>query len=356
MNYSYINKIKSIQTNPAVTIYMNTNRTFPENNQDSIKLKNLISEAEKRLIREEGKNEAVQIINKLKDFASEINHNYNLDSLIVFVSSDFFEFIRLPVKVKDNVIIDDKFATKILIRSMLQTENYYIICISRKIVRLIDAINDTVVAEINDGTFPFRNDSYIDSDDIRKAWASTNDNLVKEFFNKADKLFQNYYLKNPMPLVIAGDVRNISFYNEIANKKEIIIGHIEGSFDNNKANEIVKQTSEVINKYILDKQENAIEELAAAKKEQKLLVDLKDIYLAAKEGKGLKLLVEKNYFQPAIVENNVLILKDDPAEPGVTDDIINEIIDFVIQFGGSVMFLQIDQMKDYNKIALVTRY
>ena len=81
MNYSYINKIKGIQANPAVTIYMNTNRTFPENNRDSINLKNLISEAEKRIISEYGKNESIQIIKKLKDFASKIDHNYNLDSL-----------------------------------------------------------------------------------------------------------------------------------------------------------------------------------------------------------------------------------------------------------------------------------
>jgi len=61
MNYTHINKIKSVRANPAVTIYMNTYRTFPENNQDSIKLKNLINEAGKRLISEHGKSEAEQI-------------------------------------------------------------------------------------------------------------------------------------------------------------------------------------------------------------------------------------------------------------------------------------------------------
>ena len=356
MNYTYISKIKNVEANPAVTIYMNTNRTFPENNQDSINLKNLISEAEKRIINEYGKKESIQISEKLKEFVSEIDHNYNLDSLIIFVSSDFLEFIRLPVKVKDNVIIDDKFATKPLIRSMLQTENYYILCLSRKTVRLIEAINDSVVTEINDTSFPFQNESYIDSDDIKKAWASTYDNHAKEFFNKADKLFKHYHNKNPKPVILAGDGRNISYYKEVADNKNIIIGYIEGNFDDTKNHEIVKQASKVIDKYILDKQEKAIEELALAQKEQKLLLDLNDIYRAAKEGKGSKLLVEKNYFQPAIVENNVLTLKDDSTEPSVTDDIINEIIDFVIQFNGSVVFVLVDQMKDYNKIALITRY
>jgi len=356
MNYSYINKIKGLQANPAVTIYMNTNRTFPENNRDSINLKNLISEAEKRIIKEYGKKESIQIIKKLKDFASEIDHNYNLDSLIIFVSSDFLEFIRLPVKVKDNVIIDDKFATKPLIRSMLQTENYYILCISRKTIRLIEAINDSVVTEINDTSFPFQNESFIDSDDIKKAWASTYDNHAKEFFNKADKLFKHYHNKNPKPVILAGDGRNISYYKEVADNKKIIIGYIEGNFDATKNHEIVKQAYSVIVKFIKDEQEKSIEEIAVAQKEQKLLVDLNDIYQAVRAGNGLKLFVEKNYFQPAVIENDVITLKDDPSEPGVTDDIINEIIDLLIQSKGNIMFLENNQLKEYNKIALITRY
>lgn len=356
MNYSKIKEIKNIKANPAVTIYLNTHRTFPDNSKDNIKLKNSIAEVEKRLLNEYSKVETNKIIKKLRDLAEDIDPNYNLDSLIIFVSQNFAEFFRLPIKVKDNVILNNKFATKVLIRSMLQTEDYYILCISRKIIRLIDAINDSVVAEITDGTFPIRNESYIDSDDIRKSWGNIYDNHAKEFFNKADKQFNNYYNRNPKPVVLAGDARNISYYKEIADNKNIIIGYIEGNFDNTKNHEIVKQAYNVIIKFVKDEQEKAIEELALAQKEQKLMVDLNDIYRTVKEGNGLKLYVEKNYFQPAIIENDVITLKNNPAESGVIDDIVNEIIDLVIQFGGSVMFLQIDQLKEYNKIALVTRY
>ena len=254
---------------PAYTVY------------DDGMLKNLINEAGKRLISEHGKNEAEQIIKKLKDFASEIDHNYNLDSLVIFVSSDFFEFIRLPVKVKDSVIIDDKFAAKSLLRSMLQTKNYYIICLSRKIVRIIEAVNDTAVAEINDGSFPLKNDAYIDSDDVRKSWASTTDNYAKEFFHKADKLFKVYYGKNPKPVILAGDVRNICYYKEITDKRDVFIGYIVGNYDNLKAHEIVKHARSIIDNFIRDEQGKAIEELALAKKEKKLLLGINDIYLAA---------------------------------------------------------------------------
>jgi hypothetical protein len=356
MNLAYINKIRSIHSNPAVTIYMNTNRTFPDNSQDSISLKNMISEVETRLKNESKINESNLILKKLKEFASEINHNYNLDSLIIFVSHDFFEFIRLPVKVTDNVIIGGKFSIKILIRSLLQTEDYYVLCLSRKTIRIIEAVNEFAVTEIEDGVFPLNNDSYLETDDIRKAWASTKDNYAKEFFIKADKLFNGYYNRNPKPVVLAGDIRNISYFKEITDSKNIIIGEIEGNFDDSKPHEVVENAFSVVSKFVLDGQKKAMEELNIAKKEQKLLVDISDIYTAAKEGRGFKLFVEKNYSQPAKIENEKIVLKDNPAGSDVIDDIINEIIDLVIKAKGIVMFMEVNQLSGYNKIALIKRY
>lgn len=355
MNYTLINRIKEVKESPAVTIYMNTNRSFPENNKDSINLKNLITKVGKRIQMEYGQSESALIIRKLKEFATDIDHKYNLDSLIIFVSPDFLEFIRLPLIVRDNVFIADKFSTKVLLRCLLQTRSYYVFCLSRKVVRLIEAINDGVVSEINDSNFPIENKSYLESDDIKKAWANVYDNHAKEFFNKADKLF-NDYNKDKKPLLLAGDVRNISYYKEIADNKNIIIGHIEGNYDETKAHEIVKQAFGVVVNNVFQEQEKALKELDAAKKEQKLLTDIHDIYTAAKEGRGLKLFVEKNYVQPAKIENGNIILKDNPSGPEIIDDVINEIIEFIVDKNGEVLFLDVNKLMSYNKIALVTRY
>lgn len=357
MERTFIKKIKSIKANPAVTIYMKTNRTFPENSKDIINLKNLIVETEKRLKKEYNEDVAKQIIKKLKDFASGIDHNYNLDSMIIFVSSDFIEFVRLPVKVKNNVIIDNKFATKVLIRALLQSENYYVMCISRKIIRLIEAVNDTAVNEINDGTFPIQNESYVDTDDIRKAWGNIYDNYAKEFFSKADKQFTKYYKINPRPLVLAGDIRNISYYKEITRNKNNVIGQIEGNYDNTKDHEIAKRAYEtVIKPYSNQVQEKFLEEINVALKENKLLVDINDIYNAARDGKGFKLFVEKNYVQPVKIENNRILLKDNPTGSDVIDDVVNEIIDLVNKSKGNVMFMNPNQLKEFNKIVLISRY
>ncbi|MEZ4689268.1 MAG: hypothetical protein R3A12_03450 [Ignavibacteria bacterium] len=47
---------------PCVTISMNTHRTHPDNDQDVIQLKNLLKEAEERVINEFGKKTAEYLL------------------------------------------------------------------------------------------------------------------------------------------------------------------------------------------------------------------------------------------------------------------------------------------------------
>ncbi len=321
MNNSYINKIKNLRGNPSVTICMNTHRTFPDNSRDSITLKNLISEACSRIENEYGKDDSV----------------------------------KLPVKVKDNIMVGDKFAVKVLLRSILQTENYYILCLSRKVIRLIEAVNEYVVSEINDGAFPLINDSYLEQDDIRKSWSNIHDRYAGEFFKKGERLFRNYYVKKSLPVILAGDGRNISYYRKASGNREIT-GILEGNYDDVKANEIAQSSYAVLSSRKNDEENKTLSELESAAKEHRLLLDINDIYRALKEGNCLMLIAEKNYYQPCVIENNTVLLKDDPAEPGVLDDIVSEFINMALDSNCRIIFCGPGRINDINRIALITRY
>ena len=52
MKRSELKKIQSIKEYPSVSILMPTHRSFPENQQDPIRLKNLAKRAETRLLAE----------------------------------------------------------------------------------------------------------------------------------------------------------------------------------------------------------------------------------------------------------------------------------------------------------------
>ena len=62
MRNNYLEKIAAERSNPCVTISLRTHRTHPENAQDIVVLKNLLSEARKRVVNEFGKRDVSNLL------------------------------------------------------------------------------------------------------------------------------------------------------------------------------------------------------------------------------------------------------------------------------------------------------
>ena len=109
-----LKELKEMRAENSITIILNTHRTLPDNQKDAILLKNLVKEAERRLLDDFPKREVEGLITKLNALADKINHRENLESLVLFVNQHVAIFIRLPIPVVDRVVIDNTFATPYL--------------------------------------------------------------------------------------------------------------------------------------------------------------------------------------------------------------------------------------------------
>jgi hypothetical protein len=119
-----LKKIKDIQAEACVTIILNTHRTRPDNERDPLLLKNLVKEAEQRLFDDYEKRFVWPIMENLNKMVEKIDHQQNLESLVLFANQEMAEYTRLPIKVVDRVIIDNTFATRDLVRAMHQESSY----------------------------------------------------------------------------------------------------------------------------------------------------------------------------------------------------------------------------------------
>jgi len=351
-----LNKVKNIHEEVCISIVLNTHRTKPDNQKDEIKLKNLVQEAEKRLIEMYDKRKVWSIMENINKVVDTINHNFNLESLVIYANKDFAEFTRLPIKVEDRVVLDFTFATRDLIRAMHSESAYYVLVLSRQQARLIEAYGDNVVNELK-GEFPIDNSLYTTD----KAKLSTNkgqENLIEEFFNRVDKNVLASIKDHNLPILLVTETRNFSHYKKIADKKEFIIGHVNGNYDDETAQKIIAETWEVMLPLIKEKNTNRITELKKSVIEGKVLSDINEIWNAVQYGKGKTLFVKCGYFQPIIIEENDIQLTDasNQGQINYIDDIIDEMIEFNMAFGGDVVFVEGDGLKDYNNLALLTRY
>jgi hypothetical protein len=354
-----LKKLKDIYADPCVTILLNTHRTAPDNKRDPINLKNLTTEAENRLLAEYDKRYILPLIDKMKALVDSIDHTHNLESLILFVNNDLAEYVRLPVEVTPRTVVDNTFATRDLLRAMHQAANYHVLVLSQQQARLIEAHNDRVVREIEDKVFPMKNGTLYSTDKLQKTMAQGSDNLIKEWFNRVDKALQTYHQANPMPVLLTCEERNYFHYREIADKKDIIIGHLNMNRDAEKAHHIVPEAWKIVQEFLREQREKSISELEIAVSQQRFLSDTIDIWRAVREGRGEALFVEEGFYQPAAVtaDGEVELLPADAAAvPGVVDDLIDEIIEALLQTGGRAVFLPKGSLEKFQGLALKTRW
>lgn len=73
-----LKQLKQTQANSAVSIFVKTHRTHPENEQDAIALKNQLKVAEDRITEEHDKRTADAILVNITAQTDELDHNDNL--------------------------------------------------------------------------------------------------------------------------------------------------------------------------------------------------------------------------------------------------------------------------------------
>lgn len=351
-----LKKVKNLTGDVCVSIILNTHRTRPDNQKDAIVLKNLVKEAEERLLGDYDKRYIEPVIKNLNSIVSGIDHNHNLESLVLFASHDFADYTRLPVEVTDRVVIDESFATRDLVRAMHQESAYYILVLSRQNARLIEAYNDKVVEEVG-GKFPIKNSLYT-TDKLKLSMVEGQDNLTEEFFNRVDKTLWEVTKEHTLPIVLATESRNFDHYTKVSDRKDLILGHINKNRDDEKAHHIVPDAWSVVLDLIKNRNEARMSELRNAVTSGKFVSDYNDILKAIREGRGKTLFIRKGYYQPAILENDVIRLVEnrDKNMKNVIDDINDELIEMNMSYGGDTVFIDSDEMNAFDRIALITRY
>lgn len=132
-------ELLKIQTSPCISIYMQTSRHYPENVQDSLRFKNLVSKAESEAMKSVGKRVIAPLIERLMSLQEDQSFwNHTLDGLAVFVSPDYFRVFKLQQSVNEQAYVSDVFFIKPLLRINQMNERFQVLVLTRTEARLYE--------------------------------------------------------------------------------------------------------------------------------------------------------------------------------------------------------------------------
>src|SRR5438874_2551260 len=142
MDLSTARKFRELLTGPngpCISIYMPTHRRGEETQQDPIRFKNLVSETQKQLkaqgIAALECDALIEPLRRLQD--DGIFWRHQSDALALFRSTDRFRYYRLPLTVKEQVLIQNEFHVTPLLPLMIGDEHFYILALSQQYPRLL---------------------------------------------------------------------------------------------------------------------------------------------------------------------------------------------------------------------------
>lgn len=344
----------------CVSISLNTHRTHPDTEKDIVLLKNLLKEAEKRLLNEYGKREIKPILEKLVSVKETLDPAHFLDSLHIFISTTHLQTFRSGWPVATNrVEIGPAFALRDLIKTYNRQTEYLVLLLSQSGALVYDAINDNIREEIRNADFPISANPHYNTFPDKGSDPKHIDNLVREYLNKVDKALVRLHLDTGFPVVLICTEDNYSRLMQVADRPSVYLGYAPINYNSTAPHEIVTQAWPIVEKSLEVARRKAIDELNEGISSGKVMTDLQEIYRASLDGRGLSLIVRADYQQPVQMKDDRhfdILPAHQAAQPGVIDDIVSTIAWNILSSKGRVVFTQQPGIPPPGNIALLLRY
>ena len=132
--------------NPSISLFLPTHRTGQDTQQDPIRLKNLLRDAEQHFLNSGmGPREVSAFLQPAQALLNDSyfwQHQY--DGLAVFMAADDFHSYRLPFRVEELLIIARSYYVKPVLPLFTNNGHYYILAISQNEVRLFEGTRHSV--------------------------------------------------------------------------------------------------------------------------------------------------------------------------------------------------------------------
>jgi hypothetical protein len=385
LNKTDLEKIILEEDKPCISIYMPTHQTGVEVQQDPIRLKNLLREAE-RLLSNQRLNP--REIEKMLEPASKLLQDsyfwqHQSDGLAIFLSSKRGHSFRLPLKFEELVVVKDRFHIKPLLSLFTSDGQFYVLALSKNIVRLLNCtrysiseVDLTQVVGSMDEEMP--TDDHQDNLQLHTSGAiggksgsssvtfhgqggssdeSAKNDLLR-YFHIIDDGLTELLQGDRVPLILAGVDYLLPIYKEANTYPNLIDTVITGNPDLLSAEELHKSAWQILSPLFQTAQEDAIAyyKQLLGQNSRRATENLGKIIPAAVQGRVETLFVtigEQQWgtFNP--VTNEIEI--HDRLEPGDEYLLDNAALHTYLK-GGKVYILEPEKMPGDNNIAAVLRY
>ncbi len=349
---------------PSVSILLPIYGNAPDERQQTpIRVKNLLRQAEERLLKEFPARDIAPLLDRLHAMVTEVDYDHGTHGLAIFASANFARFYYLPFPVDERLGINHHFATRDLIIARSRSSRYFVLSLTEKSAHLYEGVRDQL-REIEDFGFPVEREIEGVKTELPGTFGvevtKLHDGEEREYFSRVQRALEGALAQEPLPLALAGVERTLAYFDEATSHKGKpkfnVVARLTGNYEKVRLREMAGKIWPMVETSMKAGQKRVKERLADATSANRKVTGLREVWKAAQAGRVDTLLAEESY-HPATRTNGKGLRHAAEGEGFASlDDAVDAIIQQVLSTGGEVTFFDADELAHDEHIAAVLRY
>lgn len=382
LSKSELKSLMMEQDHPCVSLFMPAHRVGTDVQQDPIRYRNLLTEAEERLIKSGmRKSDAQKYLYSARNLLNDpVFWQHQSDGLAVFISQDELQTFRLPLEFEELVIVGERFHVKPLFPLFSSDSRFYVLALSQNEIRLMEGTRFSV-DEIEVEDIPENLAEALQWDDpethlqfhasegastggaapdtvfhghgvAAEKEAKTN---ILRYFQKVNTGLKSVLAEESAPLILAGVDYLLPLYRHANSYRHLMETGIPGNPEELSSKELHQRAWEILKPHFLQEQEAAAGRYAQLRETERASDELEKILPAAYFGRVEEL------FVPIGVEvwgsfdqdSGEMRLHEDSNS---SKDLLNIAATYTFLNGGKVYAMEPDELPDSTTAAAIFRY
>jgi Bacterial archaeo-eukaryotic release factor family 7 len=297
--------LAAVSKETCVSIFMPTHRMGTQTQQNPIRFKNLLREAEEKLLetglRGQDARDLLKSAQKLDDY---LFWQHQSDGLAMFISANLFRYYCLPLNFAELVVVSDRFHLKPLLQLLTGDGQFYILALSQNQVRLFQGTRYSV-SEVELEDVPQSIAEALRYDDPEKQLQfhtgtsqggsgdraamfhghgagndDQKDNLLR-YFRKVNEGLQELLKNMRSPLILAGVDYLLPIYKQANTYPYLMDEGIPGNPEELKAEELHEPAWKIVQSYFDQAQQELVERYQALAETGQTASNIQEVVPAA---------------------------------------------------------------------------
>lgn len=361
-----LQELRAAKPYPALSLTMPTHRRAPDNAQDAVRLRNLVSEAGNRLDADPEVTREVRaaVKQQLDRAVDEVDPRRALDALVILATPDEFQIWQLPRTAPERVVLSDTYLTRNLVAAKAQAQPFWALTVSADHATLFSGTSDSAHEEYIGGfplTAPHEAPNPQREERIGDTPSTFTNEDTRQFMRTVDEKLRAVLATDPRPLYLVGLAPALALLDEVGEVAKEAVGRVtKGTTAETSPSDLLTELRpalEARRKRFAAEIDGKLDE---ARGRRAFAGGLDEVWAAVREGRAGLVAVEEHHQQTVRVDREHLVPVSgdaaDPSDVNVREDIVDELVEAALDSGADVVFVADDSLKEHGRIAAALRY